>query len=153
VLNGWACITLGLLVVALAVTACDQQPQRSKDKYKFVEFIRLEGVCFETHVRQDAQYRGELVHWHNLTKDQHMRYGSVHHWEELAATLQRIETPHKYFPPFTIEFSGLTAEQIAGDTLSLNGISQHLEPGPRYEATCRLNVVERLDHFPPAAKR
>ncbi len=87
-------LVLALLATTLVVTACDQQPQRSKEKYEFVEFIRLEGVCSENHVRQDARYQGELVHWYNVTKDEDMRYGSVHHWEELAVTLERLKNPH-----------------------------------------------------------
>jgi hypothetical protein len=146
-LRACACVATALIIVA-----CDRESQRSKDKYEFVELIRLEGLCSEKHVRQEAKYRGDLVHWHNITKDRHMQYGSVHHWEEAAATVQRFESPHTYFPPFTIEFSELTQDEIKGDTLTLSGISEHLgsgeRRGPSYEASCRFKVVERLNYLP-----
>jgi hypothetical protein len=81
-----------------------------------------------------------------------MRYGSVHHWEDVSATLEKFQNPHKYFPPFTVRFNGLTRDEIKGDILTLNGISEHLDndgsQGPSYEASCRLNVVERLNYLP-----
>ena len=152
-------VMLGALFVvgslAIPFIAGCEQKKRSDDVYRFVEYVRLEGECFEDHVKRPARYVGEIVHWHNTTKNTHSRYGSVHHWDSTKpeALTARIQDPYSYKPPFTVSFDDLRAEEIAGTTLRLKGISKHLgneenSSGPSYWTTCDVRVLERLDHIP-----
>jgi len=145
-----------LLLISLALVAGCEKP---RDEYKFVEFIKVEGECSEDHVKQLAKYKGEIVHWFNVTRNSHSRYGSVHNEEsyDLEQTLESIHDPYKYRPPFTIDFDDLKQEEISGEQLNLKGISEHTgtgeDSGPQYWATCTLRVVQRFDHFPSDEER
>lgn len=146
-----------LTVVALMVSSCGDREERSKDKYEFIEFVGIEGTCVENHVREPARYTGSLVHWRKVTQQEDRRYGSVHRRTETEEMVKQIEKPHKYYPPFTVEFSDLSARDIAGDVLTLAGVSTHIGPkgaqAKRYEATCTLKVLRRLPYLPPASER
>jgi hypothetical protein len=140
-----------LLALVLAILGCREE--RAKDKYEFIELLRVEGTCYENHVRQPATYVGELVHWRNITKQRDRRYGHVKRSGSVVAdTLQEIRNPTKYFPPFIIEFSDLTARDITGDALNLSGVSSHDDQGKGYESTCNLRVVTRSNELPPGPK-
>lgn len=142
-----------LAVLLIFISGCEQK--RSTDDYRFVEYIKVEGECFEDHVQRPARYMGEIVHWHNTTKDTHSRYGSVHHWNSMKpeTLLAHLQDPYSYKPPFTVSFHDLREGEIAGGSLRLRGISEHLgrdenSPGASYWTTCDLTVLERLDHMP-----
>jgi len=145
-----------LLLISLALVAGCEKPQ---DEYKFVQFMKVEGECSEDHVKQVAKYKGEIVHWFNVTKNSHSRYGSVHNEESLDVEkmLEGIQDPYKYRPPFIIVFEDLEQEEISGEQLKLKGISDHIGTGegsgPQYWATCTLRVVQRLDHLPSDEQR
>ncbi|SRR6266498_4317441 len=152
--------TTALLILALVVPlfSCNREPtdqwgRRSKDTHKVIEYIEVKGECFEDHVKQSAPYAGSIVHWYNVTTGQHSRYGDVLHEKELTPeTLEeRLRYPYKYQPPFTIHFQDLQAEDLEGEWLQLPGISNFTAEGEggRYESTCFLNVMRRLDHLPP----
>jgi hypothetical protein len=137
----------------LCISGCKEAAK--SDEYRFVEYLKIEGECYEDHVKRPAKYTGSLVHWYNSTKAIHSRYGSVHQWESIKPEklLESIQEPYTYKPPFTVSFQGLKEEEIAGDMLRLKGISEHLgkaenTEGPRYWATCEMKVLERLDHIP-----
>lgn len=143
-------IVLGMLFIMVACS--EQQP---KDEYKFIEYLKVEGTCYENHVKISANYSGSFVHWYNKTKDQHSRYGSVHHTEALTTEKlnEKIKNPYKYYPPFSVEFGVIPPDQFSKVEMKLNGISKHMpqresEEGARYEATCILRVLERLDYLP-----
>jgi len=76
---------------------CDEDRNKSSNKYKLIEYVAVEGECWEDHVKQSAipqvKYQGELVHWENQTKKTHSRYGSVTNWETLNIILEEIENP------------------------------------------------------------
>ena len=140
------------MVATVAISACSEQ--HPKDKYEFIEFLRVEGVCFENHVREPAKYTGELVHWRNVTERRDLRYGHVNRLASvLADTMREIKNPHKYFPPFSVQFNDLTAQDITGDALKLSGLSGHSEQSKGYQSTCTLKVLKRLNYFPPASER
>jgi hypothetical protein len=95
------------------------------------------------------------VHWHNLTKDTHSYYGSVHHDEALSHEnlIRTIERPYEYTPAFTVSFYEVPPSEFAKQELVLKCISEHIAKdgkgeGPQYGATCNLVVVERLDYLP-----
>jgi hypothetical protein len=141
-------ITLAL-VFGTALSACQDEPP--KDENKLIEYVEVAGLCRENHVIRSAEYKGSLVHWFNVTKGKHDVYGSVHYAKNVAAkTLEA--NPYKYHPPFSVKFSDLTPEQVAQPKFPLFGIScgsgDHVCEKPRYETTCRLRVVQRLDHLP-----
>ena len=151
-------LIFSVVVFSLMAAGCGQK-REAEDEYRLVEYIKVEGECSEDHVKRSAKYDGEIVHWHNLTKDSDSRYGSVHNQDSVTpeAIAARIQHPYDYAPPFTVEFSDLRQEDIAGTTLRLKGISEHLGTGdrvsgPRYWTTCDVRVVERLDHVPPKWK-
>jgi hypothetical protein len=131
--------------------------ERSEDTYQFIEYLEVAGECFEDHVKQPAPYTGSIVHWYNVTKDYHSRYGSVHHTRELDTEkfAERTKRPYKYYPPFTIQFNDLQQEDLKGDELRLAGVSTDYQEYKStavtvymYESTCFLRVVRRLDHIP-----
>jgi len=141
-----------VLTILLLLIACEQQ---KKDEYKIIEYVKVEGVCFEDHVNQPDNYSGRIVHWYNVTQNVHGRYGSVHQptidTKKIHERVkERVENPYKYHPPFMITFRDLTQEEITGNQLHLKGISNSpAEPGESsYASTCVLSVVERLDHLP-----
>lgn len=143
-----------LILAILVIGGCNQTPQ--SDQYQFVEYLRVEGECYEDHVKQRAHYTGQLVHWHNKAKNVHSRHGSVHHFAGMAPEkmIEAIKNQYKYQPPFTISFANIPAEQFSSDNLNLNGISEHLGKdgeggGSKYRASCALKVTKRLDHIPP----
>jgi len=140
------------VIAALATSACGSE-QSPKDTYKLVEFLQVEGICFENHVREPAKYRGELVHWHNVTKRNDSRYGFVRRPINVSEMVEEIKNPNKYFAPDSVQFWGLTAQDIAGDVLKLPGLSSHNDQSKRYQATCTLTVLKRLDHFPSDSER
>jgi hypothetical protein len=135
----------------LAVCACNEQ--RPKDKYELVEYLRVEGTCFENHVREPAKYFGELVHWRDLTERRDMRYGFVRRPIDVTEMAREIKNPNKYFPPNGVQFYGLTAKDISGDVLTLTGLSDQNKESKSYESTCMLTVLKRLNYFPPDSER
>jgi hypothetical protein len=127
--------------------SCEEE--KPKTQRTLIENVKLEGKCFENHVKEPAEYEGSLQHWYNVTEGTHSRYGNVFLIDAFNIPTQ----PYKYHPTFTIEFYELSAAEISGKTLHLNGISDHVtgrdgEQGPHYEATCVLDVTKRLDHLP-----
>jgi hypothetical protein len=113
-----------LLIVASS--ACNQNEK--PNGHRFIEYLAVEGECFEDHVKQPARFTGELVHWYNETTNTHSRYGAVHNWAsmEIDKMLEEIKDPYKYRPPFTVTFGSLTPEQFSSDKIKANGISEHL---------------------------
>ncbi len=127
------------------------EKKQPEDEYKFIEYIEVKGVCSEDHVKQTAEYEGSIVHWHNVTKNEHSRYGHVckvglFSPEELIAA---VEEPHKYRPPSFIAFWDLTPGQVSNKKFTLRGFSDD-DGKPHYEASCDLKVVQRLDYLPSA---
>jgi hypothetical protein len=153
--RGFRVATFTLAVVVLG--ACGQDPP--KDEYRFIEYVEIEGSCFEDHVRQPGKYTGSIVHWRNVTKNTEMRYGSVHRWaEEVAETSEQIENPHKYFLPFSIQFDDVAPQDLRNPTFTAKGVAKHItgrdgDAAPQYEATCLLAVVKRSATLPPASER
>src|SRR6266508_1681456 len=98
-------ITIVVVLIVIGI-ACNNP---KKDEYKIIDKIEVEGTCFEDHVKQQANYKGSIVHWHNITKNIHSWYGSVHNWESMKSEklFESINDPYKYNPPFTIEFHNL----------------------------------------------
>jgi len=47
-----------------------------------------------------------------------------------------------------IKFRKLKPEDLVGDELHLKGVSERLNSSERYEATCVLKVIKRLDYLP-----
>jgi len=132
---------------------CSQE--EPKDDNKFVQHVSLKRSCYENHVKQPAQYSGSLVHWHNLTKNTHSYYGSVHHDEALSHEnlMRTIERPYEYTPPFIVSFWEVPPSEFSKQELVLEGISEHVakdgrSEGPQYKATCNLVAIERLDYLP-----
>ncbi len=130
------------------LSGCEKD--KPKDKYEFIEYIELRGFCREDHVGlQPVEYTGHLVHWFNVTKKNHSLFGTVFRAGDITErVLEEVKTPHKYHPPYIIEFSGLTANQTAGENFTLKGISDHTSVNAKYESTCNLKVVKRLDYLP-----
>ena len=138
-------------VFATALSACQDEPP--KDESKLMEYVEVTGQCHDNHVIQSAEYNGSFVHWFNVTKGEHDVYGSVHYAKNVAEkVLEEKANPHKYHPPFSVKFGDLSPEQVALPEFSISGIS--CGPGenycdkPQHETTCRLRVVQRLDHLP-----
>ena len=145
------------MCVLVLLVACEEE--RPKDESQFIEYIEVRGTCSEDHVKQSADYEGSIVHWYNVTKNRHARYGNVHQWGEITERImEEVKNPHRYYPPPAVDFNDLDQDQITGDELHLKGISDHLggeqgDAGPHYETTCDLKVVRRLDHLPPVEER
>lgn len=152
------CILIGI--------GCDQDRNKSSDKYRLVDYVAVEGECWEDHVKQlaigQAKYRGELVHWENQTKKTHSRYGWVTNLEtsdtaKLLAEIEReIENPNRYYPPSHVEFDDIAQEDFSADKMRLSGVSSHSSNEgnrPGYETTCIVNAAKRLDHIPPDKER
>lgn len=131
-------------------------------RFQFVELVKVTGQCSEDHVRESEQvniYSGEIDHYYDPTTGRHIRNGSVNdidgaNDEQIA---HEVKDPAWYAPPFAITFGDLSADDIAGVSLSLHGISERL---PRhnggetegFHATCHLKVTERSDHLPTRPK-
>ncbi|MDO9530830.1 MAG: hypothetical protein Q7O12_01695 [Deltaproteobacteria bacterium] len=149
------------IILILISNGCDNR--RSKDEYKFIEYIEVEGNCYEDHVKQSANYKGDIVHWYNITKNIHSIYGSVSTFDVISGNemikniIERNNDPYKYYPPDIIELSDLSKEDIGNDVLNIKGISRHSgkdmnSVGPRYKATCNLKVTCRLNYLPSLKK-
>ncbi len=145
-------ITIVLCTIFI-LSACSEE--KPKDEYKLIEYLKVEGTCSENHVKESANYAGSLVHWYNVTEDRHYRYGSVQHTASLdpERIIEKVKNPYKYYPPFSIDFMNITPDNFSKEEVELKGISEHTpkgqsEEGARYEATCKLRVIERLDHLP-----
>ena len=158
--DGHRIILRALAIFILMGTGCDQDRKKSSDKYNFVEYVAVEGECWEDHVKQSVipqvKYRGELVHWENQTKKTHSRYGSVTNWETLNTIIEEIETPNRYYPPFIVQFDDIGEKDFSSDRMRLSGISRHSgNEGnrPGYKTTCVLKAVKRLDRIPPDKER
>ncbi|MCT0204929.1 hypothetical protein KQ302_07435 [Synechococcus sp. CS-602] len=141
------------LFCKLVLQACSEE--KPKDEYKFIEYLKVEGTCYENHVREAGGYSGDLVHWYNETKDQHSRYGSVHLSDFLVPEkmVEKIKNPYKYYLPFTVSFGGISQVKYSQSEMRLEGISEHTSKGEskegmKCEATCTLSVTERLDYLP-----
>jgi hypothetical protein len=140
---------------------CDHKP--APPKFHFVELVKVTGQCWEDHVQQSEQadnYVGEIVHYYDPATGRHMRDGSVDDVERdnVERIAHEVKDPAWYAPPSTIWFGDLSADDIAGVSLTLHGISQrqtHDGESYGYHSTCRLNVTERSDHppTPPKASR
>ena len=149
--------SMTVLYLSLFLIGCTKE---KKDEFKFVEYIEVKGVCSEEHVKKSAKYAGSIVHWHNLTKNTHARYGSVFNWDAIdpERLMEYVNDQYKYVPPFSIEFIDLTEDEISKDNVIIKGISEHIatdekSKGPRYRATCNLKVVRRLDYLPSTKER
>ncbi len=135
-----------LLISSIFLIGC--RKEEKKDEYKFIEYIKVEGICGEDHAKTQGKYSGEIVHWYNVTKDTHSRYGFVSHWSSIEERFSNAKDPYKYTLPFTIEFHNLRPEDLVGDELHLKGISSRTDSDKENRATCVLKVIERLDYLP-----
>lgn len=140
-------------VTLLILSACSEE--KPKDEYEFMEYLKVEGTCYENHVKESGHYSGSLVHWYNKTKAQHFRYGAVHHTVPLVPEkmIEEIKNPYKYYLPFSVSFQNIPQSQYSQSEMKLDGISEHTpkgesEEGKKYEAACMLSVTERLDYLP-----
>ncbi len=140
-----------IYVIVLLITivlGCSRKEEKLEDESKFIEYIKVEGICGEDHTKVQGKYSGSIVHWHNVTKDTHSRYGSVSRRHSIDERRYSVENQYKYFLPFMIKFHGLKPEDLVGDELHLKGISKSADSSERYEATCVLKVIRRLDYLP-----
>jgi hypothetical protein len=71
-------------IAALAVLLCacnreekDRFGRPLKDRPIIVEYIEIEGVCAEDHVKELAPYAGSIEHRYDSKKDTHDRGGFV----------------------------------------------------------------------------
>ncbi len=147
--------TLVLVAAALLITSCEEK--KNVDEQRFVEFVEVTGTCSEDHVGQVAHYEGSLVHWHNVTKDTHSRYGSAQLSGGITQeVMAQLEDPYTYRPPFLISFLEVAESEMAKPALRLRGISNYYSDDTgrdKYWATCNLRVVARSDHLPPSGAR
>jgi hypothetical protein len=145
-----------LAVPLVLVTACGQD--RPKDQYSLIEYVEVQGSCFEDHVRQTGKYVGSIVHWRNMTKNTERRYGSVNRWPSNEEMVEKVGSPHKYFLPSIIAFDDVAGDDLHRPNFTAKGLSEHVtarsdNSGPHYEATCHLTVVKRSPTLPPASER
>jgi hypothetical protein len=150
------CLCIILIITNILLIGCKREEK--KDEYKFIEYIKVEGIGGDDHARIKGKYEGEIVHWYNVTKDTHSRYGSVSYIHKdtddyVNNVIDSVKNPHKYKPPHIIDFQDLKPEDLIGDELLLKGISKHLDYDKQYEATCALKVIERLDYFPSSEEQ
>jgi hypothetical protein len=131
-----------------ALIGCQQE--QPKDEVRRIESIKVSGTCYEDHVGQAAKYEGEFEHWLNVTKNTHEFYGSVYDsdWLHPEKRTERSKNPHKYFPPFIVEFVQIDPAFLEQKNFTLHGISKHATgdrkfQGARYESTCQLVIVDR----------
>ena len=143
----------GGFVVLLVAVGCTQKPAESK--YRFIEYVFVEGQCSEDHTTVSGRYQGEIVDWLTIATRTHARYGSVHDFDstDVVRMSQHIKEPHRYEPPFAIAFENLSESDIAGSQFTLHGVSSREEGNEGFNATCSLTVTKRLDHLPTAAER
>lgn len=132
----------------LFILSCTKEPP--KDESEFIEFLKVQGLCFENHVQMTAEYEGSFVHWYNKKDDSHSRYGSVMHTTAVEDIVEKIQNKNKYYPPFLITFWDIPPDKFSQSKMILNGISRHIsntesEEGPQYEAIRTENVVNIPD--------
>lgn len=146
---------LVVLTTAVFLLMCGCENKQQNDEFKFIEWLKISGTCYEDHVRQPSQYEGSLVHWFNVTKQQDDVYGSVHSPESTTVQnmVNRLENPYKYSPPFAIEFWQVPPVLLEEKIMMLKGVSRQLgahehEDSAKYESTCEVTVLERRDHLP-----
>lgn len=143
------------LITALVLTACTED--KPEDEYEFIEYLKVEGTCYENHVKESGSYTGSLYHWHNITKDKHSRHGFVldNASFDPETSFERVKNPYKYSVPFIVRFQGISQDKYSQSAMTLEGISKHTstvesKDGRQYETTCMLSVTERLDNLPSA---
>lgn len=149
------CGSLMAISVCLA-GGCDHKPAPSKDQ--FVQLLEVTGQCSEDHVQQSDTYVGEIYHYYNPETGRHMRSGFVYAVDgsNIERIAHQVKDPAWYAPPFSISFRDLSADDTAGASLTLHGISS--TPGDNsifgngYHSTCRLSVTQRSDHPPTPPK-
>jgi hypothetical protein len=145
-----------LLAPALgALVASCSEDARPVVAHEFVEWVQVDGTCQEDHATQAGHYNGDLVHWRNKVTGASDRYGSVSNWDSASveAMADLIKHPSKYHPPFSVEFSDISATDFQSQTFVLHGISDDTEHNAHYETTCNLSVQRRLNHLPSNKER
>ena len=148
------CVVILLIVIALG---CGRKEEQAKDEMKRIEYIIVEGICGEDHTNVKGKYSGSIDHLHNITKDIHYRYGHVSHRRSVDERIDEgrysVENQYKYFLPYMIKFRKLKPEDLVGDELHLKGVSESTDFSERYEATCVLKVIKRLDYLPSSEEK
>ena len=144
---------LFLFAIGALAIGCSRAPK--PPVMEFVEWVQVDGSCQEDHAVQGGRYAGELVHWRNKATGVSARYGSVENLDAASpeAMAARIQHPNRYWPPFIIEFSDITASDFQSQISVLHGVSDDPNHGAGYETTCNLAAKRRLDHLPSDAER
>jgi hypothetical protein len=119
-----------------------------EEKRRFVEYVKVQGICYEDHVQRAGRYRGDLVSYYTDGDQAREYYGSVTRVRGIIDKA-RMEHSNKSYPPVTIELSSVQERDIHKNVFfangSVNSSSEYGEQG--YEAACILRVVERLDQY------
>ena len=136
-------------MIVLLLAGCSERENHAVAAPILVGKFHLRGECREDHASSSAKYVGSVVWWRASEQGSDSVYGSVHtplpDPVDFAAALPGRG---EYEPPFTVELESLAPETVLGGAFEAIGLSEHLSidaeaPGPRYAATCQLEVVER----------
>lgn len=144
-------LVTGLVVAIIIFIRFDKDEPR---QFELVEYLAVKGRCDGDNAQKkfSVNYEGEIIHWYDAGADRHIRNGSVYRTFKEPVTGQDQ-------PPMQVSFDGLSAAIISGDAFRLRGVrgvsivdERQESRGFGREATCELEVIQRLDHFPPSRK-
>jgi hypothetical protein len=145
--------TLGVFALLVLIVSCESKSP-PLDQYKFLEYVAVQGECREDHVTESAHYEGSILHSFNVSKDRHEMSGSVTN-NDFAKFESSVLNPYKYYPPFSVTFSGLAPVEISQDKFMVQGLSVDIRcgpgrsasdcHGPQYETHCSFIRTKRLE--------
>jgi hypothetical protein len=138
--------TIMLVVLSIAITACDES--KPKSQYALKEVIDVQGTCSEDHVKLRDNYAGQIVRWQAVDTGEVSTYGFLSKEGDLAQhVIDEVTHPTVYHTPEMISFLEIDIDTNQPKWV-LHGVSDRggessdsLISG--YDSTCELEVVKR----------
>ena len=131
--------------VLLLLTSCSKEKSTEEFEFKFLGSIKVEGTCYENHVKQIGNYTGSFRKVHYIKKNKYDAFGSVHQTGNITKRIiYEVTNPNKYHMPFMISFWSISEKDYNQSEMEVHGLSGS-EGKNEFESTCILRVIERID--------
>jgi len=135
-------IVIGVGVVALFVAYSDSYAQTTKDKYKLIEAIDVQGECWEDHVGQRDKYAGQIVRWQSVATGTISTYGFLFRPFLAEGAVDEVTHPTVYHTAPIMEFPEIDIDTDQPKWV-IHGASDRGENEQGYDSTCNVDVVKR----------
>ncbi len=125
---------------ASPLVACDDN--RPKEHHTLLEVINVKGACYEDHVRQPADYAGQIVRWQTDETKIISTYGFVSQSWTAAQAMDEAVHPSVYHTPIIVQLMEIDIDTNAPQW-TIHGVSDRGENEHGYNSTCELDVTKR----------